>query len=94
MFPKWKEVEGVGRSRECSSVGMTCLVAYSNSTTSTKNQVLQHLGQVQHPAFRHQKGELIKSRSDYMPEEETFATHCFILVSVACVKVSETEGAE
>ena len=44
-----KEVEGVGRRRECSSVGMTLLVADSNSTPSTKNQVLsvfQHLGQM------------------------------------------------
>lgn len=48
VFPKLKDVEGVRRSRECSSVGMTLLVARSNSTTSTKNQVisvLQHLGQ-------------------------------------------------
>lgn len=36
----------------------------------------------------------MKSRSVRMPEEETFATCCFGLVSVACVKVSETEGVE
>lgn len=48
VFPKLKEVEGVRKSRECSSVGVTLLVARITSTTSTKNQVLsvlQHLGQ-------------------------------------------------
>ena len=49
MFPKLKEVAVVGRSREGSSVGMTLLVAGSNSTTLTKNRALsvpQHLGQM------------------------------------------------
>jgi len=49
VFPKLKEVAVVGRSREGSSVGMTLLVAGSNSTTLTKNRALsvpQHLGQM------------------------------------------------
>lgn len=47
-FMVFPEVKGVERSRECSSVGMTLLVADSNSTL-TKNQVLsvlQYLGQM------------------------------------------------
>lgn len=49
VFPELKEVEGVGRSGECSSVGMTLLAADSNSTTLTKTwvlSVLQHLGEM------------------------------------------------
>lgn len=37
---------GVGRSRECSSVGMTLLVADTDSITSTRSRALSLL---QHP---------------------------------------------
>lgn len=49
---------------------------------------------VQYPAFGHRKGDLMKSGSAHVPEEESFAIHCFDLVSVAWVKVSETKGVE
>lgn len=41
-------VEGVGRSRGCSSVGMTLLVADTDSTTLTRSvlSLLQHLEQI------------------------------------------------
>lgn len=85
-FPELKEVEAVGRSRECSSSSMvmTLLVAHSNSTISTKTQVLsllQYLGEMRgcNALLLVRKGELVTSRFAHMPEEETSATCCFDL---------------
>lgn len=36
----------------------------------------------------------MKSRSAYVPEEESFAIHCFDFVSVAWVPVFETKSIE
>lgn len=36
----------------------------------------------------------MKNRSAHVLEEESFAIHCFDLVSVAWVQVSETKGIE
>lgn len=49
---------------------------------------------MQYPAFGHRKSDLIKSRSAHVLKEESFAIHCFDLVSVARVQVFETKSIE
>lgn len=49
---------------------------------------------MQYFAFGHRKSDFMKSRSAHVPEEESFAIHCFDLVSVAWVQIFETNGIE
>lgn len=49
---------------------------------------------MQYPAFGHRKSDLMKSRSAHVLEEQSFAIHCFDLVSVAWVQDFEAKGIE